>query len=225
MKKRIILPLLFLLAACSEEENAVEFSDSHFLDALISIGVDKDGDGQISREEAHACTSIVLPPSGIEDLGGLEAFINLDSLQTGVNTLGHIDLSANRGLRYLDCSNSSLESLDLTHQENLRVLLCKRNQLEELDLSMLGELTTMKCNNNMLEELNLSANTKLESMTSCGNLLHTLDISMLDKLRLVGIDNMPGLDTVYVWTLPFPPEGVRVLMGFSPNVLFLSPDE
>ena len=61
-------------------------------------------------------------------------------------------------------------------------------------------------------------------MTSCGNLLRGLDISAHTKLTLIGVDNMPGLDTVWVWTLPFPPEGVRVLMGYSPNIRFLMPE-
>ncbi len=31
---------------------------------------------------------------------------------------------------------------------------------------------------------------------------------------------MPMLTEVCVWILPFPPEGVTVLQGFSPNINF-----
>jgi len=47
-----------------------------------------------------------------------------------------------------------------------------------------------------------------------------LDISSNTNLSLAGFDNMPMLTEVCVWTLPFPPSGVSLLMGFSPNVVF-----
>ncbi len=57
-------------------------------------------------------------------------------------------------------------------------------------------------------------------MISCGNQLTFLDISNNTNLTLAGFDNMPMLTKVCVWALPFPPSGVSLLMGFSPNVVF-----
>jgi hypothetical protein len=58
-------------------------------------------------------------------------------------------------------------------------------------------------------------------MISCGNQLTFLDISQNIQLKTVGIDNMPMLQKVFVWELPFPPEGVTVLMDYSPRVVFV----
>ena len=224
MPSRIPLILLILFSACSGDPELVDIPDAAFLEALVRSGVDTDGDGQISRTEAMACTSITLPPSGISDLTGIQEFTNLVSLTTGINPLERMDLAGNPLLNYLDCSNGSLTDLDLSRQSELRTLICIRNQLEELDLSANSRLELLKCNNNLLTELDLSPCAELTGMTSCGNLLRSLDISAHTKLTLIGVDNMPGLDTVWVWTLPFPPEGVRVLMGYSPNIHFLIPE-
>ena len=62
----------------------------------------------------------------------------------------------------------------------------------------------------------------LESLFTCGNMLTTLDISTNNRLTRIGIDNMPILEEVCVWTLPFPPAGVSVIAGFSPNVVYIT---
>ena len=72
----------------------------------------------------------------------------------------------------------------------------------------------------LITSLDLSANLGLTKMISCGNQLTRLDISRHTALELIGVDNMPMLTEVCVWTLPFPPDGVIVLQEFSPNINF-----
>ena len=140
--------------------------------------------------EAEATGTLLIPPSAIRDLTGLEAFINLDSLSITLNPLSSMDLSGNSALRYLMCTYCELTSLDLS--------------------------------NNLLTSLDLSANTGLTKMVTCGNQLSRLDISKHSALTLIGIDNMPMLTEVCVWTLPFPPSGVTTLQGFSPNINYIT---
>ena len=104
---RIFIVLLLasgLLAECDKSTpgSYVNIPDSAFLSGLIADGVDMNGDGLICNLEAEAIETILLPPSGITDLTGLEAFINLDSLTITLNPLAGIDLSGNRALRYLE---------------------------------------------------------------------------------------------------------------------------
>ena len=223
-KISVVILAFILFSGCenSTPEAKVHIPDKAFLGALSASGVDTNGDGQISYQEAEATEVIVLPPSGIEDLTGLEAFINLDSLTITLNPLKGIDLSSNTALRYLEITSSELTSLDLSDNHLLEVLICGRNSLSELDLSNNQALLTMVCNNNLLTSLDLSAIKSLSKMISCGNQLTRLDISMHSALRLIGVDNMPMLTEVCVWTLPFPPEGVTVLQGFSPNITYTS---
>ncbi len=101
-------------------------------------------------------------------------------------------------------------------------VIISRNFLTELDVSLNQALEKLFCKNNLLTSLDLSANTGLTLMVSCGNQLTRLDISKHSALTLIGIDNMPMLTEVCVWTLPFPPAGITVLQGFSPNIIFTS---
>jgi hypothetical protein len=198
----------------------VDIPDGAFMEGLIAAGVDANVDGLISYPEAEATRSIMLPPSGITDLTGLEAFINLDSLSITLNPLSGLDLTENRALRYLECTSCELTSLDVSENPVLEKLICGRNQIMELDLSHNQSLVTLVCNNNLLNSLDVAINTGLTTMISCGNLLTGIDLSNNTALVKIGIDNMPMLTNVCVWTLPFPPPGVEILMGFSPNIIF-----
>jgi len=73
---------------------------------------------------------------------------------------------------------------------------------------------------NPLTSFDISNNTALTDMISCGNQLISLDISNNMALVKIGIDNMPTLQKVCVWTMPFPPLGIVILSDFSPNVEF-----
>jgi len=221
-----LVPFLFLFSVltfqCDEssQEILVFIPDRSFLNELISAGIDANEDGQISYSEAEVTRSIVLPPSGISDLTGLEAFVNLDSLTITLNPLNSIDLSATTSLKCLSCNSCELTALDVSGNLALEHLICGRNLLEEIDVGHNRSLVTLICNNNLFTELNISVNTALEKMISCGNRLTSLDISNNTALQIIGFDNMPMLTEVCVWTLPFPPPGVTTLQEFSPNVKF-----
>lgn len=216
------LLLSLQLAGCEQStpEVLVEIPDKSFLGALIAQGIDANGDGQISQDEAEATSSLRIPPSGIKDLSGLESFIHLDSFSITLNPLLALDVSANSSLKYLECTSCEITELDLSQNSALETVICGRNSLEQIDLSHNPSLTKLVCNNNLFTDLDLSANTALNTMISCGNQLTSLDISKHSLLTKIGFDNMPMLTEVCVWTLPFPPPGVVTLQEFSPNVVF-----
>jgi len=83
----------------------VQIADYHFLNKLIGLGIDTDGDGQISSAEAEALSVLDVSgtydtPGAIQDLTGIEAFINLDSLDCSWNQLTALDVSHNIALQY-----------------------------------------------------------------------------------------------------------------------------
>lgn len=241
--KLILLLLVTALWQCEKpgSEDIVSFADEDLLEAIIEQGVDRNHDGNISPGEAEAVHRLTIFDADIQDLGGMEAFINLDSLILKMLPLEEMDLSGIPGLKYLDCSICDLKFVDLSENEmleeiyletnrietlllsksdSLKKLSCGYNRMRELDVSGNPNLASLSCNNNLLSSLDLSNNLQLKRMISCGNQLKHLDVSANNQITLLGIDNMPTLTEVCVWTLPFPPEGVRVLMDFSPNVVF-----
>jgi len=136
------------------------------------------------------------------------------------NFLISLDLSGNPLLETLICQGNELEALDVSHNPMLQNLNCWRNRIPELDLSANIALTELICKNNWLKSLDLSNNTALVKMICCGNRMSSLDISKNTGLKLIGVDNMLTMEEVCVWTLPFPPADVKVIMGFSPNIYF-----
>ena len=61
--------------------NVVKFNDPDFLKELIKQGVDKNGDGQISPNEAEITEYLTIDNPEITDLKGMEAFVYLKTLR------------------------------------------------------------------------------------------------------------------------------------------------
>jgi hypothetical protein len=87
--KSIIKALAFMLTVVliyqykkeHEPEAETAFSDINFLNALIDLGVDTNGDNINSPAEAEIITYLDVEGKNISDISGIELFINLISLQ------------------------------------------------------------------------------------------------------------------------------------------------
>lgn len=178
--------------------------------------LDLSGNKLLRVLECVGCELTALDVSGNLNLEYLDCAGSL-SME---NYLTSLDVSQNAALEYLRCEKNQIEYLVLPPGTVLKTLRCGYNQMTDIDVGGNPALTTFTCNNNLLTSLDISGNTALIKMISCGNDLTFLDISKNINLTTVGFDNMPMLTEVCVWTLPFPPAGVSVLMGFSPNVEF-----
>jgi len=195
----------------------VSIPDTAFLYALIGEGVDTNEDSLISYDEAGAVTSFDTHTSGglrqkITDVTGIEAFVNLDTLNLHCVPIQTIDISKNTKLRVLDVSywlcgmggdSGNLTSLDVSNNLDLEDLSVIGNQLISLDVSNNTALKDLKCGLNQLTILDIRNNTSLKNLS---------------------IWDMPDLRCVSVWTSPFPPAGVQVDTSGSPNVYFTTED-
>jgi Leucine-rich repeat (LRR) protein len=184
--KQTIKVLLFAMIAlslctCEREDSGNEFPDVTFLGVLIREGVDANRDGKISSAEAEAVRTLDISYSSIEDVTGIGAFTNLDTLICYYNLLTSLDVSHNTNLVYLDC-------LD--------------NKLTSLDLSKNTALTTLLCNSNMLTYLDVSNNTRLNHIDCSSNLFVTLDFSKNTRLNDLSIRYMHSLHKVCVYEIP-----------------------
>jgi len=112
---------------------------------------------------------------------------------------------------------------------NLETLLCYSNQLNNLDISQNSSLISLDCSHNQLTTLDVSRNTTLEGLICSYNRLTSLDVSNNTSLDMglgghydcfLEIENMPDLEKVCVWRIPFPPTGFLLCADGSPNVYF-----
>lgn len=155
---RIILFLLLLsfLSQCRKDDPVVNIPDNNFLNALIDQGVDTNGDGKISPEEAEVIISLDVREKSIADMTGIEKFINLDTLNCNNNQLTSLDVSNNTFLEYLSCRSNQLTSLDVSNNNALNWFDCGFNQLTSLDVTNNTTLTFLICNRNEVDNLLLN---------------------------------------------------------------------
>ena len=153
--------IIALMIHCERDEIQVIISDDNFLNALIELGVDKDNDGQISTAEAETVVSLNAYNNSISDLTGIELFINLDSLDCGLNQLTELNVTKNTRMTFLKCEENNLTTLDLSNNVRLKTLRCYSNSLKTLNLSNITSLITLNCSDNLLTNLDVSNNMSL----------------------------------------------------------------
>jgi len=149
----IAIFLLFTSTQSVQAQN-VNIPDANFKAALVSNGsINTNGDAEIQTSEAAAFTGgISVSGLSITDLAGIEAFVLLDSLDCSNNLIAGLDVSANIGLTYLNCSGalvffepSNLSSINVTGLNNLTYLDCGANILMSLDVSTNTSLNYLDC--------------------------------------------------------------------------------
>jgi len=186
MKKIILTFSVFAILCLPLFSQIVNIPDTNFLNALIDLGLDINDDQQISYAECESITSLNVSVKQISDLTGIEAFVNLDSLDCNNNYLTALDVSNNTALTSLICYTNELTSLDVSENLSLAKLSCSVNQLTSLDVSTNVELTSLGVGVNDLLNLDVSNNTSLELLYCNGNQLEVLDVSSNTALERLG---------------------------------------
>ncbi|SNR16959.1 T9SS type A sorting domain-containing protein [Tenacibaculum jejuense] len=194
---------------CNIPEEVVYIPDTNFKRRLLSnTNINTNGDDEIQITEAVSFTGVIRVGfdgvgEKIEDLTGIQAFINiiglhcssnklktinvsentkLTDLFCGLNELTTLDVSNNVNLEDLYCTGNSLTELNVTNNTKLNTLYFDTNQITEIDLSNNLMLTTLSCNTNSLRVLDISKNTNLTDVTCSFNQIETLDLSSNQKL-------------------------------------------
>ena len=202
----------------AESDDFVYIPDTAFLFALIDEGVDTNEDSLISYVEAEAVTSLnytFYHPRGekgdITSLGGIQAFINLTTLQCDNHQLSNLDVSHNLALQELQCRENQLTSLDISDNPALRKVECSYNLLTSLDASNCTALESLICISNEISDLNVSNCLVLNELHISNNQLLQLDISSNKDLKYLycsrNYSNNLSLGEICVWE-SFDPESL-----------------
>ncbi|KFC24530.1 leucine-rich repeat domain-containing protein [Chryseobacterium sp. FH1] len=164
----------------------VNIPDANFKNLLLNhyIKIDTNNDGQIQVSEAENFTGLLRCHSrGIQDLTGIEAFINITELYCNDNPLKTLDISKNTRLKTLWCESNQLTSLDISKNILLENLICNKNQLTDLDIEQNKLLLYLNYDFNKIRNLDHSQYIQLKSIRCAGNQLTNLDLSKNINLR------------------------------------------
>lgn len=167
----------------------VNIPDANFKAALLAnASINTMDDGEITFEEAEAFTGhINVTTKGIDDMTGLEAFINITNLSCSNNQLTDLDVSQNTKLTVLTSTDNAFTSLDVSSLSDLTTLFLGSNDLTSLDVSLNTKLVFLEVQNNPIPELDLSNNPQLRRIRAYNTSLTTLDLSAntaIDDVRL-----------------------------------------
>ena len=154
--KKIFLILITLVPFLGKAQVTL-IPDWRFEQRLIDLSIDSDGtiNGQIITNDAESATSLSIGTSGIVDLTGLNAFINLEKLSTYYTSIhiptdangysGVLDVSMMPNLKELDARASNLISIDLSNNPLLEIVKIGNevfigdvwivNEIKKIDLS------------------------------------------------------------------------------------------
>src|SRR5688572_19068690 len=184
-----ILLTLALLASFAGSAQIVNIPDANFKNALLNHNpvIDTNGDGEIQVSEAVAVMGVLnVAVSEINDLTGIQSFVNIDDLRCWNNNLSQIDITQNVNLKRLNCSgNSLLNELDVTSNILLEELQFQFTSVSSIDVSQNPILISLRFEHSNVSSLNVSQNPLLEDLICYVNNIESLDVSQNPNLKML----------------------------------------
>ncbi|HET8810656.1 MAG TPA: T9SS type A sorting domain-containing protein [Flavobacteriaceae bacterium] len=166
--------------------------------------IDINGDGEIQVSEAqaftgnlHLTTPFPPPPSEIiYNATGIEAFININSLDLSHNNLTSFNITSLVNLNHLNLGYNNLSSVDVSSLVNLEYLSLFQNQLTAVDVSNLVNLETLELRSNQFTSVDVSNLVNLEALFLGVNQLTSLNVSTLVNMKnlRVGANQLTSID-------------------------------
>lgn len=194
MKPILIIASVLITAITTQAQkktDIVNIPDENFKQYLLeNKQINSNGDKEITYEEAKNYEAIIdVSDKNIEDLEGIEAFVNIAALDCRTNQLTSLDVSKNIQLEFLNCSENQLTSLNVSKNIALKSLVCETNQLTSLDVGKNMQLESLSCSENQITSLDVSKNTALKDLECGDNQLTSLDVSKNISLEYLRCEN------------------------------------
>lgn len=172
------------------EEN---FPDNKFR-KYVSEKCDSNKDGYLSKQEIANVTAVKASNTtdykGIENLKGIEYFINLTELDvSNQNKISEINVASFPELKKLNCAYTNVSKLELSGNKKLEWLYCQNTGITSLDVSANTALKQLSCQNTEVAALDLSKNTELTGIAVEGTGITSLDVTNNTKLTLINVKN------------------------------------
>ncbi len=198
IRSLFLVTLSLLLVSCSltstnENDSYLNIPDPNFEKILIALDIDTEGslDGQVLRADVEKVRVLDLNiPDGnfeIQDMTGIEGFVNLSTLKAIQHEIEFIDLRSNTLLDTLYLQGNLLQEIDLSLNTNLVNVNLSTNEIYTIDgLTELNKLKELDLSWNFMETFSIS-NASLEILFLNLNELQTLDVSEAENLKALNL--------------------------------------
>ncbi|WP_209402297.1 gliding motility-associated C-terminal domain-containing protein [Pseudozobellia sp. WGM2] len=189
-----LIYLVFFLFGISLVAQTTPIPDANFEQFLVDQGIDTNGvNGNILNADAQAVTVLNVTRNDITDFTGLQAFVNIVSLNLGTNKFATLPLSTLTDLEELVFDdNDVLASLDFSNNLNLRIL-----HMRSTGSGTFGPITSINLENNLLlEEFVEYANGNITELRlpQSGNLrdlnISARNVDPIDLTNQNGLENL-----------------------------------
>ena len=168
-------------------DGAILFDDSTFENYILD-DFDQNSDGAITEEEAARIITLDLENTGINSVGGVRYFPNLDHLDVSDNNVKYIDVSGLQKLASLFFNMNKVSSLKVENCSALQSIMGRTNKLQSVDFSTIADhLKVLDLSQNVLTSANLSGMTSLEYAALGKNNIVSLDLTGCSKVSILSI--------------------------------------
>lgn len=186
--KKLTLLLAIIVASCSTPNMIptpeppkpgnewTQIPDSRFETGLIELGFDDVLDGRVLTSRISGVTTLKLEHKRIQNINGIEAFTNLESLSLWDNDFTEINIRSLKKLKTLCLSECPLTTVDLSQNTELLEIAFQNASQRASDPNYAYGKTKG------FEALDLRYNTKLQRIYLWTNRIKALDVSMCPNL-------------------------------------------
>ena len=202
---RLVLPIITIaiddaVAVHFEDKNMYEAIKKEFSGQLVSCD-DETNTIAVSREDLNSTESMYLGYSQIEDVSGIENFVNLETLYLDDNEISNLEpLEALTNLKNLYLSGNGISNLSsLENLTNLESLDLSNNEISDISkLQNLTKLIYIDLSENQITDITkISYLQNLEEISLRGNNIENINtINGLQNLKRLyaGYNKIKSLD-------------------------------
>ncbi|MCB9189992.1 MAG: T9SS type A sorting domain-containing protein [Flavobacteriales bacterium] len=231
MKKILLSAIVAATIASPIGAQDVYIPDANFKAALVNNPtINTNSDTEIQVSEAIAYNQwISVEYKNISDMTGIEAFVNINALYCGFNSLTSLDVSQNVNLFDLRCTYNQISSLDLSSNTALTQIFVDGNPISSLDLSNCPDLTKISAGDANFTSIDISNNPSLQEIQMVNNQISVLDISnnpyltkidmSLNLLTSVDISNHPSMTRIFLSNNQL--TELNINNGNTPNLTYM----
>lgn len=196
---KTVLISIFTLACLGTQAQNLRFPDNNLKEALLSNGVDTNGDGEIQTAEAKKVTKLYIDHANISDLTGIKNFTSLEEFGFYDNKIRVIDFSGMTSLKSIYGFNNQIERFNVKGCTKLQDIYLSFNKIRMADVNGLPALKDLRLDNNAIANAAFSDIATLEVLELQRNKMSTLKLENLPNLRRL------NLTENYYSTLDFTP--------------------